>query len=437
MSVTNKTIRELEDAAVEAVQAMNELAELLDGGASAFLRDQRIANRVERLRIASAELDRAETNCARERICAMSEADMREEFAALGLDWDETTNRGHALLQKLLAEYDAGKSRVGASGFSLPDESVLREEDEQAFGTHPEPSGITGAVYQVERLDEDRLALCTDMMVAEAGRRLIVDDQALEAGEASRCARRPAPEIAPEPKLPMHDIPPSIAKTRVVRLDDSDITRLLAEQIAEEFGVDLRRLENIPRDTLLRLHAELDRARRLRLPRAALAPQILDIIGHQPGGSVGERLAELAVRPGHAVREPGESAAEYVSRLQAAYVGADESTTNIWATKRAEPQLLDLPLGHQPGGLGDGGKSETEAYNEAVRSLMPSDAAGIQRFRQITEARKLLKANGWSEGEPGEWSPATSETWAIDVNREACSPAILRALAILAEEAQS
>ncbi len=84
MSVTNKTIRDLENAAMEAVQAMNELTELLEGGGSVFLRDQRIANRLERLRIASAELDRAETACSRERTLTMSEEDMREEFAALG-----------------------------------------------------------------------------------------------------------------------------------------------------------------------------------------------------------------------------------------------------------------------------------------------------------------------------------------------------------------
>lgn len=108
MSVTNKTIRELETAAVEAVQAMNELAELLfNGGSRVLLLDRRARAQVDRLRLAAVELDRAETACSRERCLTMSEAEMREEFAALGLDWDETTERGQALLQRLLAEYDA------------------------------------------------------------------------------------------------------------------------------------------------------------------------------------------------------------------------------------------------------------------------------------------------------------------------------------------
>lgn len=94
------------------------------------------------------------------------------------------------------------------------------------------------------------------------------------AGEACAGERRDASR---------EDIPPDPSGEAVVRLDDGDITRLLADQIAEEFGVDLCKLENIPRATLLRLRAELDRARRLRLPRVTLAPQILDIIGRQPG----------------------------------------------------------------------------------------------------------------------------------------------------------
>jgi hypothetical protein len=56
---------------------------------------------------------------------------------------------------------------------------LIHNQYEQTFGAQ-EPSGITGAVQPVERLDEDRLALCTDMRVAEAGRRLIVDKQLLD-----------------------------------------------------------------------------------------------------------------------------------------------------------------------------------------------------------------------------------------------------------------
>jgi hypothetical protein len=285
MSVTNKTIRDLENAAMEAVQAMNELTELLEGVGSVFLRDQRIANRLERLRIASAELDRAETACSRERTLTMSEEDMREEFAALGLDWDETTERGQAHLQKLLAEYDADKIRVGASvdggrprsGFKIPDAPAV-PQPRTVLDIPPDPSGEA-----VVRLDEDRLALCTDMAVAEAGRRLTV-----------------------------LDVPP------------------------------------------------------------------------------------------------------------------DTSEPMPFVRSGADPQLLDLPIGHHQAGLGDGGKSETESYFD-----------GIERFKRIAEARAVLKANDWVEDGSGEWSPAASETWAININREECSPAILRALAVLAEEAQS
>jgi hypothetical protein len=272
MSVTNKTIRDLENAAMEAVQAMNELTELLEGGRSVFLRDQRIANRVERLRIASAELDRAETACSRERTLTMSEEDMREEFAVLDLDWDETTERGQAHLQKLLAEYDADKIRVGAS----------------------------------------------------------VDD-----GRPRSGFKIPDAPAEPQPRRTVLDIPPDPSGEAVVR--------------------------------------------------------------------------------------------------------------------------LDLPLGHQPGGLGDGGKSDRETWlatcGDLWRSALDPRLAnydGLERSKRIAEARALLKANGWVESEPGMWSPAPHLGWAIDLNRElrlrngptctnspVCSPSILRALAILAEEVQS
>lgn len=78
--------------------------------------------------------------------------------------------------------------------------------------------------------------------------------------------------------------------------------------------------------------------------------------------------------------------------------------------------------------------------------LSPSVVEDFERFKQVADARALLKANDWVEGDPGEWFPASSlripsrasswagEAWAINVDM--CSPAILRALAILAEEVQ-
>lgn len=487
MSVTNKTIRELESAAIEAVLAMNELADLLvpvelrSGGyirpaeqARAFVRDQRIANRIERLRIAAIELDRAETACSRERTLTMSEAEMREEYEALGLDWDETTERGQALLQKLLAECDARREAEVANvarplaGIA----EVFEAEHDKVLAVEAAFSGPRSDVPP-EPVHFDPRAVSKGMFPTHIGQRgahygdgtfLEADPQLCEAGEIVAYARRMAETSLPVDreywmseaeiaaakleKKPdwrplwwqVRDLPePPLSEGEIVQLGDSDVARLLADQIAEEFGVEHRKLEDIPHSMLLRLHAELARARRLRLPAFALAPQILDIIGRQPGvldiardrclretvasegGSVGERLAELAVRPGHAVREPGESEAEYISRLRAAYADADESTGNIWVTKRADPRLVDLPLGHQPGGLGDGGESPTESYFASVERL---------------EARALLKANGWVEEVPGDWSPDPALGWSIDINRKRCSPAILRALAILAEGAQ-
>lgn len=355
MSVTNKKIRELESAAIDAAHAIDDLIEQLEGGGSTFLRDQRIANRVERLRLAAIELDRAETACSRERTLTMSEEEMREEFEALGLDWDETTERGHALLQRLLAEHDArreaeiaakaGELAAGmgvgledaadkiSTGFKLPDAPAEPQPRGLKLTVLDVPPDTSGPMPFVRRPDPQLLDLPIGHPSGGLG-----DGGKSELSYWYDLIEKVEPDpdwaeamtIAQADAARGHvDVPPDPSGEAVVRLDDGDITRLLADQIAEEFGVDLHKLENIPRATLLRLHAELGRARRLRLPRVALAPQILDIIGRQPRGAVGEKLAELAIRPGHAVREPGESEAEYISRLRTAYADDDESTWEI------------------------------------------------------------------------------------------------------------
>jgi hypothetical protein len=329
MSVSNKKIRELESAAIDAAHAIDELVELLEGGGSTFLRDQRIANRVERLRLAAIELDRAETACSRERTLTMSEEEMREEFEALGLDWDETTERGHALLQRLLGEHDARREaeiakKAGevAAGMGVGIEDAADKirsgagmsPDELGFAIVGPRDHLQSAAPGLGDGPKSELSYWYDLIEKVEPDQDWAEAMSLAQADAARGHV---------------DVPPDPSGEAVVRLDDGDITRLLADQIAEEFGVDLHKLENIPRATLLRLHAELGRARRLRLPRVALAPQILDIIGRQPRGAVGEKLAELAIRPGHAVREPGESEAEYISRLRTAYVDDDESTWEI------------------------------------------------------------------------------------------------------------
>jgi hypothetical protein len=75
----------------------------------------------------------------------------------------------------------------------------------------------------------------------------------------------------------------------------------------------------------------------------------------------------------------------------------------------------------------------------AKRDLSPAVVEDFERFRQVTEARYLLAANGWVEDVPFEWwhgIGAVGELWGIYVSRKECSPEILRALAILAEEAR-
>jgi hypothetical protein len=259
MSVSNKKIRELESAAIDAAHAIDDLIEQLEGGGSTSLRDQRIANRVERLRLAAIELDRAETACSRERTLTMSEEEMREEFEALGMDWDETTERGHALLQRLLGEHDArreaeiakkagelaagmgvgiedaqDKVRMGESvelggaderprtGFKLPDAPAV-----------PQPRGLSYWYDLIEKVEPD-----PDW----------VEAMSLAQAEAAR----------------EHvDVPPDPSGEAVVRLDDGAIRDLLAAEIAREFDLDPADLSGLSRTTLLRLRADFERAHKL------------------------------------------------------------------------------------------------------------------------------------------------------------------------------
>jgi hypothetical protein len=321
MSVTNKTIRDLENAAMEAVQAMNELVELLEGGGSTFLRDRRIANRVERLRLAAIELDRAETACSRERTLTMSEEEMREEFEALGLDWDETTERGHALMQRLLAEHDTRReAEIAAKASELA-----------------------------------------------AGMGVGLEDAADKIRTGFKLPDAPA---EPQPRRIGHDVPPDPSgPKRVVRLDAIGTHEDDEGEFPDTFVCDVCNLEVPVGDG-----GDDDMPGACAACWCAAHPEAQEAVEamRETAGSVGDKLAELAVRPGHATREPGESEAEYISRLRTAYVDADKSTANIWSTKRGEPQLRSEPIGHHSSGLGDGGKSETERWYESVREISES-----------------------------------------------------------------
>jgi hypothetical protein len=298
MSVTNKKIRELESAAIDAAHAIDELVELLEGGGSTFLRDQRIANLVERLRLAAIELDRAETACSRERTLTMSEEDMREEFAALGLDWEETTERGHALLQRLLGEHDArreaeiakkagqlaagigvgledaqDKVRTFASvelgdgyvirrGFKLPDAPAepqprgVRRVDPQLLDLPigHQPGGLGGG-------GKSELSYWYDLI-----EKVEPDPDWVEAMSLAQASA--ASEHV--------DVPPAPGGEAVVRLDDGAIRDLLAAEIAREFDLDPADLAGLSRTTLLRLRADFERAHKL------VAAEVEAIVGASP-----------------------------------------------------------------------------------------------------------------------------------------------------------
>jgi hypothetical protein len=145
MSVSNKTIREFEEAAVEAVQAMNGAAELLEAAGMS-----RVA---QLLRLRAVELELAESACARERALTMSEEEMREEFAVLGLDWDEASARGHRLLHRLLADHRHERAEANRIFAIQPGEiaDLVRSQYDQAFGSEAAALApqVTGVVYPV------------------------------------------------------------------------------------------------------------------------------------------------------------------------------------------------------------------------------------------------------------------------------------------------
>jgi hypothetical protein len=81
----------------------------------------------------------------------------------------------------------------------------------------------------------------------------------------------------------------------------------------------------------------------------------------------------------------------------------------------------------------------SSARDQCPRDLSPAVVEDFERFRQVAAARDLLMVNGWIEDVPCEWwhgLGTVGETSSVIVNRKECSPEILRALAILAEEAQ-
>jgi hypothetical protein len=95
--VKSQTIRTLETAIADALEAMRETADTLeeddDLQSAHYLR-----HRIDALGEASSAF-------TLERIVSMSEAELREEMAADGLDYDECGERGHALVQRLCEEH--------------------------------------------------------------------------------------------------------------------------------------------------------------------------------------------------------------------------------------------------------------------------------------------------------------------------------------------
>ncbi len=100
-----------------------------------------------------------------------------------------------------------------------------------------------------------------------------------------------------------------------------------------------------------------------------------------------------------------------------------------------------VAMGTFPTHIGPGG-----AHYSDGTILRPDVVEDFERLKRVADARALLSANGWVEDEPGRswpgasgsallWSPAPELGWWIDI-RTKCPPAILRALAIIAEEAQ-
>jgi hypothetical protein len=370
MSVSNKKIRELESAAIDAAHAIDELVELLEGGGSTFLRDRRIANRVERLRLAAIELDRAETACSRERTLTMSEEEMREEFEALGLDWDETTERGHALLQRLLGEHDArreaeiakkagelaagmgvgiedaqDKVRMGESvelgdgyvirrGFKLPDAPAepqprgVRRVDPQLLDLPigHQPGGLGGG-------GKSELSYWYDLI-----EKVQPDPDWAEAMSLAQASS--AREHV--------DVPPDPSGEAVVRLDDAAITSLLAAEIARDFDLDLAALADLPRATLLRLRADLEKVRKM-TSEAKSPAEISEVIRRQYEQTFGA-MAPLGYRDIYKVTDEGRLATELGGELTVLDVPPDTSETMVSAPLNAGPSLVYKPLALGPGG---------------------------------------------------------------------------------------
>jgi hypothetical protein len=299
MSVTNKTIRDLEDAAVEATKVMSGAADLLEAAGMARL--------VRLLRQRADELARAESACACERITTMNEAALREEKLADGLG------------------------------------------------------------------------------------------------------------LAPDTSEPIVE--------SVVRLDDSDITRLLADEISREFKIDRAALDSLPYTTLLRLRVDLK--------KAAL-------------------LVLKAVR----ISSPAVVAAEIRSQYEQAFGVKPAFDAGLII---ADQQLLDHPIDHHSSGLGDGGKSPMQAWNGHVDALKVELSDSVRELWRLSEGEPVPNTMLVPDTPAGreaaarirqlneEYGYQPDHDSGIERHRQIaearalgeCSPAILRALAILAEEAQS
>ena len=92
-----QTIRNLDTAICDALAAMRH--------AATYLEEHEHLQAAHHLMHRVDALDRAAGEFAGERIMAMSEDELREEMAAEGLDYDESADAGHALVQRLIAEH--------------------------------------------------------------------------------------------------------------------------------------------------------------------------------------------------------------------------------------------------------------------------------------------------------------------------------------------
>jgi hypothetical protein len=124
----------------------------------------------------------------------------------------------------------------------------------------------------------------------------------------------------------------------VVRLGDGDITRLLADEIAREFNIVRADLDNIPRADLLRQRVKLKEDAKFKHEYR----DIYKVIDNRD-----------------ALRQAAAEIADVLTPPRSGFSIPD-------APAEPQPRHTLLPIGHQPGGLGDGGKSDIEEYADRV-----------------------------------------------------------------------